>query len=94
MSRHHRVLYIIDMKSRTKSIPRNLGTTDRIIRATVAAGVALLWYFNVLTGWWAVILMALAGGLLLNSLVGRCGLYAALGLSTCTIPPPSGNKSP
>lgn len=94
MSRNHRVLYIIDMKSSTKTIPRNLGTADRIIRAAMAGGIALLWYFNVLAGWWAVILMALAGGLLLNSLMGRCGLYAALGLSTCKIPPPSGEKSP
>lgn len=82
------------MKNITKTIPRNLGTADRIIRAAVAAGIALLWYLNILTGWWAAILMAVAGGLLLNSLIGRCGLYAALGLSSCKIPPRSGEKTP
>lgn len=94
MSRDHRVLYIIVMKKRANAIPRNLGTADRILRAAAAGGIALLWYFNVITGWWAAILMAMGGALLLNSLLGRCGLYAALGLSTCKIPaPPAADKN-
>ncbi|HRI75963.1 MAG TPA: DUF2892 domain-containing protein [Alphaproteobacteria bacterium] len=70
------------------AIPRNLGTADRVLRALVAVIIGFLWYRGIITGWPAVVLMMVAGGLLLNSLMGRCGLYAALGLSTCKIPAP------
>ncbi|HCS22195.1 MAG TPA: DUF2892 domain-containing protein [Rhodospirillaceae bacterium] len=76
-------------------MPRNLGTADRILRAVGAVIIGFLWWRGIITGWPAVVLMMMAGGLLLNSLVGRCGLYAALGLSTCKIPAPkdSGKSS-
>lgn len=77
------------------AIPRNLGTADRLLRAVVAVIIGFLWWRGIITGWPAVVLMMMAGGLLLNSLMGRCGLYAALGLSTCKIPAPkdSGKSS-
>lgn len=68
------------------AIPRNLGTADRLLRAVVAVIIGFLWWRGIIIGWLAVVLMMMAGGLLLNSLMGRCGLYAALGLSTCKIP--------
>lgn len=78
------------------AIPRNLGTADRILRTLAAGVIAFLWWRGIVTGWPAILLMMLAGGLLLNSVMGRCGLYAALGLSTCKIPAPkdSGKSSP
>lgn len=68
-------------------IPKNLANWDRWLRVGVAAGLAGLWWAEVLTGWTGIAAMVLAGGLLLNAAMGRCGLYAALGFSTCPAPP-------
>jgi hypothetical protein len=75
-----------DKATKMLSIPRNLGTADRALRALAAAGIAALWWFDIIGGWLAVFMMMAAGALLLNSVMGRCGLYAALGLSTCPLP--------
>lgn len=86
---------MIEKPSNPLSIPRNLGTADRLLRVIAALAIAFLWWRGIVTGWPAVLLMMLAGGLLLNSMIGRCGLYAALGISTCKIPAPkdSGKSS-
>lgn len=76
-----------DKAAKILSIPRNLGLLDRALRAFAAVAIALMWWFDIVTGWPAVFLMMAAGALLLNSIMGRCGLYAALGLSSCPLPP-------
>lgn len=68
-------------------IPKNLANWDRWLRVAVAAGLIGLWAAHVLTGWLGIAAMVLAGGLLLNAALGRCGLYAAFGFSTCPLPP-------
>jgi len=85
-----------DKATKILSIPRNLGPLDRGLRAFAAAAIATLWWYDVINGWPAIFLMMMAGALLLNSAMGRCGLYAALGLSTCPLPPTgdSGKSSP
>jgi len=66
-----------------KNIPPNLALWDRLLRVAVAVVLLVLWYMGVLAGWlWPI----LAGALLANALVARCGLYAALGFSTCKLP--------
>lgn len=69
-------------------IPKNLATWDRWLRVAAAAGLAGLWWTGAVTGWTGIAAMALAGGLLLNAALGRCGLYAAFGFSTCPLPRP------
>lgn len=69
------------------TVPKNLATWDRWLRVAVAAVLIALWGLDVLTGWLGIAAMVLAGGLLLNAAMGRCGLYAALGFSTCPLPP-------
>ncbi len=68
-------------------IPKNLANWDRWLRVAVAAVLIGLWTVHILTGWLGIAAMVLAGGLLLNAAMGRCGLYAALGFSTCPAPP-------
>jgi fatty acid desaturase len=75
-----------DKASKIISVPRNLGLLDRALRAFAALAIALMWWFDIVTGWPAVFLMMMAGALLLNSIMGRCGLYAAFGLSSCPLP--------
>ncbi len=64
----------------------NMSKTDRLVRTLVAIGVALLIYFDIVSGIFAYILLALAGIFVLTSLVNFCPLYRLLGISTCSVP--------
>lgn len=66
-----------------KTMKKNMGTADRIIRVLIAALVATLYFTNILTGTLGIVLMVLAGVFVLTSLVGFCPLYAPFGLRTC-----------
>jgi len=61
---------------------KNMGTTDKIIRLVLAALIAVLYFTNVISGTWAIILGVLAAIFLVTSLVGVCPLYKLLGIST------------
>ncbi len=62
---------------------KNMGGADRIIRFIVALAVVGLYYFNVVSGTLAYVLLALAGIFLLTSFVSFCPLYSIFGLNTC-----------
>ena len=61
----------------------NVGTIDKIIRITLAALVAILYFTNVISGTIGIILLVLAGVLVLTSLVSFCPIWAIIGVSTC-----------
>ena len=60
-----------------------MGATDKGIRVTIAIVIALLYFFNIVEGILAYILMALAIVFLLTSFISFCPLYAPFGISTC-----------
>lgn len=62
---------------------KNMGTLDRIIRLIIAAAIAVLFFTDVISGVWAIVLLVLAGIFLLTSLIGFCPLYTIFGASTC-----------
>ncbi len=63
---------------------KNMGTTDKLIRLTVVAIIAILYFSGQLTGTAAIILGIVAVAFLLTSLVGWCPTYVMLGgISTC-----------
>lgn len=62
---------------------KNMGTTDKVIRILMAIGIALLYYFNVIEGTLAYVLMALAIIFLVTSIVNLCPLYTLFGINTC-----------
>ena len=64
---------------------KNMGTTDKGIRVAIAIIVALLYYFNIIEGTLAYILMAFAIVFLLTSFISFCPLYTLLGLNTCKL---------
>ncbi|NDV17142.1 DUF2892 domain-containing protein [Muricauda sp. TY007] len=64
---------------------KNMGGADRTIRIILALGVGALYYFNVVTGTLAYILLALAAIFVLTSFVGFCPLYTLLGINTCKV---------
>ena len=64
---------------------KNVGNADKSIRVLLAVVVALLYYFNVIEGTLAYILMAVAIILLVTSLINFCPLYRILGVNTCKV---------
>lgn len=62
---------------------KNMGTADKSIRVLLAIIVAVLYYFDVIGGTLAIVLMAFAIVFLLTSLVSFCPLYTLLGINTC-----------
>lgn len=62
-----------------------MGGVDRIVRFIVALVVITLFYFKVIEGTLAYVLLALSGIFVLTSLVSFCPLYTIFGLNTCKI---------
>lgn len=61
-----------------------MGIADKMIRFILAAIVVVLYYFEIIEGTLAMILLALAGVFVLTSLVSFCPLYKPFGISTCS----------
>jgi VIT1/CCC1 family predicted Fe2+/Mn2+ transporter len=72
------------MKFSCPLIQSNEGTADRIIRVIIGS-VALLAGFFWLTGTWQTIVYVVGAAGLATGIVGFCGLYKLLGISTCPI---------
>jgi hypothetical protein len=66
-----------------KTMKKNMGSADRIIRVILAAVIALLYFTGVIEGTVGIVLLILAGVFLLTSFVSFCPLYAPFGISTC-----------
>lgn len=64
----------------------NMGTLDKILRIGIAITVAILFYLQIITGTWAIILLSLSAIFVITSLVSFCPLYLPFGISTCTKP--------
>ena len=60
-----------------------MGSADKVIRLLLAALFIILFVFNVVTGVFGYILLALAVIFILTSLVSFCPLYAIFGIKTC-----------
>lgn len=67
---------------------KNMGSTDRLLRAFVVAPVLLLIAFLAVEplGVASVVLIGLAVVMIATSAVGTCPLYAPFGISTCSRP--------
>jgi hypothetical protein len=62
---------------------KNMGSADKGIRIVIALVIAALYYFNVIEGTLAYVLMAFALIFLLTSFISFCPLYLPLGINTC-----------
>ena len=71
---------------------KNMGNTDRIIRLLIAIVIAVLYYFKVIEGTLANVLLALAGIFLVTSLIGFCPAYSVFGIRTCSFKKTSSSK--
>ena len=66
-----------------KTMKKNMGSADKIIRIIIAVVIAISFYTNVISGTLGIVLLVLAGVFVLVSLIGFCPLYTLLGISTC-----------
>ena len=64
---------------------KNMGIADRIIRLLIVLAIVALYFFKIVEGTWANVLLALAGIFLVTSLIGFCPAYSAFGIRTCSL---------
>jgi len=62
---------------------KNMGNVDRIARFVLTLVIVSLYYFKIVEGTLAYVLMALAGVFLITSFISFCPLYTIVGLNTC-----------
>ena len=62
---------------------RNMGTTDKLIRLTIAIVLIVLYWRGILTETWGIIALVVALIFTLTSLISFCPLYAIFGIKTC-----------
>ena len=73
--------------------PKRSAFSNRTSRCgTVASAIVVAWYESWIPADIAIGALILAGALLVNGIMGKCGLYAMLGFSTCKIRPPKHHK--
>jgi len=60
-----------------------MGNSDRGVRIVIALAIAALYYFKVIEGTLAYILLAFAAIFLITSFIGFCPLYSPLKINTC-----------
>lgn len=60
----------------------NMGTADRIIRLSIVAIIAILYFAGQLSGTVAIVLGIVAVAFLVTSLIGWCPAYLPFGIST------------
>jgi hypothetical protein len=61
---------------------KNMGTIDKVIRLLVAALVIILYFTNVISGTWGIILLIFAGVFILTSFLSFCPLYLPFGINS------------
>ena len=61
---------------------KNMGNTDRVIRAIAAVVLAVLYFTGTVTGTLGIVLLVIAGILLATSLLSTCPLYMPFNFST------------
>ena len=62
---------------------KNVGKIDTWIRILIALLILVLYYFDIISGTVAIVLLVAGIVLLLTSLLGFCPLYSILKINTC-----------
>lgn len=60
----------------------NVGVIDKIIRIVIALIFIVLYFNQLVTGSFGIVLLVLAGVFILTSIVGFCPLYLPFGINT------------
>lgn len=76
-----------DAPEKKSLLEPNLALWDRIARAAIASVIVVAWYEGWLPADMAIAALVLAGALMVNGIMGKCGIYALMGFSTCKVKP-------
>ncbi len=60
----------------------NMGSADRIIRLLIAVAIVALYFFDVINGTLATVLLIVAAVFALTSVINFCPLYSVLHIRT------------
>jgi hypothetical protein len=63
---------------------KNMGTAGRIIRLMAATLLMILYFMEIVTGAWGIVLLVVGTVFLVTSYRGVCPLYSLLGINTCS----------
>jgi hypothetical protein len=61
---------------------KNMGSADRTVRIAAAIIIAALYYFGIISGTVAIVLLVFAGIFIITSFISFCPLYLPFGIST------------
>ncbi|MEM0931307.1 MAG: DUF2892 domain-containing protein [Bacteroidota bacterium] len=64
---------------------KNMGSLDRIVRFTLAAVLAVLFFTGTVPGTLGYVLLAIGAIFVMTSFISFCPLYALVGLNTCKV---------
>ncbi|MBL7471574.1 YgaP family membrane protein [Robertkochia sediminum] len=64
------------------ALRKNMGQRDKLIRVVIAFVIAMLYYYNIISGYLGIAFMIVAIVLLLTSLFRFCPVYGILGKDT------------
>jgi len=64
---------------------KNIGRTDKLIRMVIALVIASLYYFGLISGTLALILLLIGVILAFTSVLNFCPLYKLVGINTCDV---------
>ena len=64
---------------------KNVGNPDKIVRIILAIVLLALYFTNVITGTWGIVLLVAAAILVLTSFMSSCPLYSIFGFSSCPL---------
>lgn len=62
---------------------KNMGGLDKVIRLAIALIAGLLVYFEMVSGTFSYILLAISAVFVITSLVSFCPLYGVFGINSC-----------
>ncbi len=65
------------------NMKKNIGPVDTVIRSLVALVILILYFWHMISGRLAIVLLVVAGIFLLTSFMGVSPLYKLFGLDTC-----------
>ena len=60
-----------------------MGSIDKTIRIFIAVAIAVLYFENVISGMYAIVLGIVAFIFVITSFMNFCPLYVLLGINTC-----------
>ncbi len=63
---------------------KNVGLADKLIRLFIAIILVTLYFGGYVTGTTGIVLLVLGIVFVVTALISWCGIYAAVGLSTCS----------